>query len=86
MAALGVYWPEVRVTTASPVVTIPQYLRDSVAQGVTEQAAIEVIVGDFQRIDVYARKGYQLPQQIPDEAWTAFHTLVDLGYGGQLVK
>lgn len=85
-AALGVYWPEVKVTTASPRVTIPQYLRDSVAQGVTEQAAIEVIVGDFQRIDVYARKGYQLPQEIPTEAWAAFHRLVELGYGGQLVK
>lgn len=86
MAALGIYWPQVRATTASPKVTIPQYLRDSVAQGVTEQAAIEVIVGDFQRIDVYARKGYQLPQQIPEGAWAAFYTLVELGYGGQLAK
>lgn len=85
-AALGVYWPEVKVTTASPCVTIPQYLLDSVAQGITEQAAIEVIVGDFQRIDLYAQKGYQLPQQIPEEAWTAFHKLVELGYGGQLAK
>ena len=85
-AALGVYWPEVKVTTASPRVTIPQYLRDSVAQGVTEQAAIEVIVGDFQRIDVYARRGYQLPQEIPQKMWTAFYKLVELGYGGQLVN
>lgn len=85
-AALGVYWPEVRATTASPRVTIAQYLEDSVKQGITEQAAIAVIVGDFQRIDVYARKGYQLPQEIPQEAWAAFHRLVELGYGTQLTK
>lgn len=85
-AALGVYWPEVKVTVTSPRVTIESYLSDSVGQGITEQAAIEVIVGDFQRIDVYAQKGYQLPQQIPQTAWEAFHNLVRLGYDGQLVR
>ena len=70
----------------SPRVDIPRYLRDSVAQGVTQQAAIEVIVGDFQRMDLYAKKGYQLPQEIPQKAWDAFHRLVELGYHGQLAK
>lgn len=85
-AALGVYWPEVKVTVTSPRVTIESYLADSVRQGITEQAAIEVIVGDFQRIDVYAKEGYQVPQQIPQRAWDAFHNLVGLGYDGQLVR
>lgn len=85
-AAFGVYWPEAELIVTSPRVTIPQYLEDSVRQGITEQAAIEVIVGDFQRIDLYAKKGYQLPQEIPEEAWQAFHRLVELGYGGQLAK
>lgn len=85
-AAFGVYWPQVRLTVTSPQVDIPRYLRDSVAQGVTQQAAIEVIVGDFQRMDLYAKKGYQLPQEIPQKAWDAFHRLVELGYHGQLAK
>lgn len=85
-AAFGVYWPEAELTVTSPSVTIPQYLEDSVKQGITERAAIEVIVGDFQRIDLYAKKGYQLPQEIPDEAWWAFRCLVELGYDGQLAK
>ena len=82
----GVYWPDVKLTVTSPQVTIPQYLSDSIAQGVTEQAAIEVIVGDFQRMELYAAKGYQLPQYIPRKAWDAFHALVALGYDGQLAK
>lgn len=85
-AAFGVYWPEVKLTVTSPQVTIPQYLADAVVQGITERSAIEVIVGDFQRIELYAQKGYQLPQDIPSYAWNAFHALVALGYDGQLAK
>ncbi len=47
---------------------------------------VSVFVGDFQRIDLYARKGYQLPQQIPEKAWQAFRQLVALGYDRQLAK
>lgn len=85
-AAFGVYWPEANLQVTSPQVTIPEYLADAVKQGVTERAAIEVIVGDFQRMDLYAQKGWQIPQEIPEEAWAAFHRLVELGYGGQLAK
>ena len=85
-AAFGVYWPEAELMVTSPQVTIPEYLADAVKQGVTERAAIEVIVGDFQRMELYAQKGWQLPQEIPQEAWDAFHRLVQLGYDGQLAK
>lgn len=85
-AALGVYWPEVKFTVTSPQVTIPEYLEDAKRQGITENAAVSVIVGDFQRMDLYARKGYQLPQEIPPEAWMAFHQLVAMGYDKQLAK
>mgnify|MGYP003294662982 CR=1 FL=1 len=85
-AAFGVYWPEAELLVTSPQVTIPEYLADAVKQGVTERAAIEVIVGDFQRMELYAQKGWQLPQEIPQEAWDAFHRLVQLGYDGQLAR
>ncbi len=35
-------------------------------------------------MDLYAKKGYQLPQHIPEEAWQAFYTLVDMGFDTQL--
>lgn len=85
-AAMGVYWPEPVFTVTSPQVTIPEYLGDAEKQGITQEAAICVIVGDFQRMDLYAKKGYQLPQHIPEEAWAAFHRLVELGYDKQLAK
>lgn len=85
-AAMGVYWPELNFRVTSPQVTISQYLEDAGNQGITENAAISVIVGDFQRMDLYAKLGYQLPQYIPEEAWAAFHQLVALGYDKQLAK
>ena len=85
-AAMGVYWPEQNFTVTSPQVTIPDYLADAEKQGITENAAVSVIVGDFQRMDLYAKKGYQIPQYIPPEAWDAFHRLVKMGYDKQLAK
>ena len=85
-AAMGVYWPELDFSVTSPQVSIESYLADARDQGVTENASISVIVGDFQRMDLYAKKGYQLPQHIPEEAWQAFRELVAMGYDKQLAK
>ena len=85
-SAMGVYWPEQNFSVTCPQVTIPEYLRRAQEQGISENASISVIVGDFQRIELYAKLGYQLPQEIPDEAWDAFHALVALGYDKQLAK
>ena len=85
-AAVGVYWPGLDFSVTSPRVTIPEYLAAAKKQGVSEDASIAVIVGDFQRMDLYAKKGYQLPQHIPEEAWAAFRRLVEMGYDSQLAK
>ena len=85
-AAMGVYWPGLDFIVTSPQVTIPEYLESALKQGITHDASVSVIVGDFQRIDLYAKLGYQLPQEIPEKAWEAFHTLVDMGYNSQLAK
>ena len=85
-AAMGVYWPEQDFRVTSPQTSIADYLADAKRQGVTENVAVSVIVGDFQRMDLYAKKGYQIPQYIPPEAWDAFHRLVKMGYDKQLAK
>ena len=85
-AAMGVYWPEQSFSVTSPQVTIPEYLEAARRQGITENASISVIVGDFQRMKLYADKGWQLPQEIPQCAWDAFYALVELGYDTQLAK
>ena len=86
VAAMGVYWPEQPFSVTSPQVTIPEYLGRAKEQGITENASVSVIVGDFQRIQLYAELGYQLPQYIPPEAWEAYRKLVAMGYDKQLAK
>ena len=73
------------VSKYQPTGDQPQAI-DALAQGITHEAAVSVIVGDFQRMDLYARLGYQLPQHIPQEAWEAFHALVEMGFDKQLAK
>ena len=85
-AAMGVYWSELDFSVTSPQVSIPEYLQRAKEQGISENASISVIVGDFQRMDLYAKLGYQLPQHIPEEAWQACHQLVAMGYDKQLAK
>ncbi len=84
-AAMGVYWPELQFFVTSPQVTIAEYLLRARQQGISEEASVSVIVGDFQRMELYAQKGWQLPQQIPQNAWAAYHKLVAMGYDKQTV-
>ena len=84
-AAMKVYWPEANACFTSPQLDLEAYIRNTVNQGLTEKQVIDVITGDFQRMDIYAKKGYQIPQEIPEPVWQAFHRLVELGYTGELV-
>ncbi len=85
-AAMGVYWPEQTFFVTSPRMGLEETLADGARQGMGEREIISTIVGDFQRIDLYAKKGYQLPQQIPEECWQAFRRLIAQGYVSQLAK
>lgn len=85
-AAFPVYWPEAQVTVTSWQQSYEEYIAGVSRWGRTQEDTIHMIVGDFQRISVYAELGYQIPQQIPKEAMEAFDCLVKLGYTKQLVK
>jgi hypothetical protein len=81
LAALTKYWPEMPVITASPSIEFEKYP----FPGFSMEDLIHVIVGDFQRVQLYAERGWQAPQQIPPEAWEAYHFLIQNGYTKQLV-
>ena len=85
-AAFPVYWPEAEVIVTSWQQSYEEYLSGLFRWGRTEEDTIHMIVGDFQRISVYAELGYQIPQEIPEEVMEAFDFLVMLGYTKQLVK
>ncbi len=85
-AAMGVYWSEQTFSVTSFRQTLEEALEEAQRQGMAKTDTISTIVGDFQRIERYAQKGYQLPQFIPEEAWEAYRKLVAMGYDKQLVK
>lgn len=85
-SAMQVYWPDVQAVYTSPQVTLEEHITHAERIGMTEHGVIETIVGDIQRMELYAHKGYQIPVEIPDEVWDAYHQLVKLGFDGQLVK
>ena len=85
-AAMQVYWPDVQAVYTSPQVTLEEHIAHAEAIGMTERGVIETVVGDIQRMELYAHKGYQVPVEIPEEVWNAYHALVQQGYTGQLAK
>ena len=84
-AAMKAYWPEADFTMTSPELGMEEYIQRTMAQGMTEKAVIDVIVGDVQRMEIYAEKGFQIPQPLPDEVKKAFDNMVVLGYTGELI-
>ncbi len=45
-----------------------------------------IMVGDLQRIKEYAKLGFQIEQEIPDDVWAAYEELVRRGYTKHLLK
>jgi uncharacterized SAM-binding protein YcdF (DUF218 family) len=74
--------PPVEVMVTSPQLSFEQYPN----QHISLEEVIHIMVGDLHRIDIYARKGYQIPQHIPQEVWDAYHTLIKKGYTSHIVN
>jgi uncharacterized SAM-binding protein YcdF (DUF218 family) len=82
IATAGRQWPEVRWWTSAPDTTFEEYPTDDVP----ERRMIELMVGDLQRVKVYAEQGFQEPQDIPREVWDAYGALVDRGYDRFVIR
>lgn len=78
-------WPEKQVIVTSPQVTLDQYLGKYSNDALSMADVISIMVGDLQRIRLYPDKGFQIPQDIPDDVWDAFGELVKAGYDTHLV-
>ncbi|HCT78191.1 MAG TPA: hypothetical protein DGG94_01565 [Micromonosporaceae bacterium] len=74
-------WPEVEVQCTSH----PLSLDDYVASIGDAKKVIDMLVGDTQRIDVYAERGFAVPQEMPASVRAAFERLVGAGYTSRLV-
>lgn len=67
------------------LVTAPEIGYDSYAGEEDERRFIELMVGDLQRMRVYAERGFQVPDPVPDAAWAAYEELVRLGFDGHVI-
>jgi uncharacterized SAM-binding protein YcdF (DUF218 family) len=75
-------WPEKEIIVTSPSIPYNEYFTDIYPK----DYILNVIVGDLQRVKIYAERGFQIPQTIPPKVWKAFERLVELGYDKHLVK
>jgi uncharacterized SAM-binding protein YcdF (DUF218 family) len=67
-------WPEKRA--------LEKYSNDELSI----DEVVSIMVGDLQRVRLYADMGFQIPQHIPAEVWEAFEALVAAGYDTRLVR
>ena len=78
-------WPEKEVLVTSPRVSFDDYLSGYVNEELSKDDVISIMVGDLQRIKLYAEKGFQIHQQVPPDVWSAYEELVKAGYNQRLV-
>lgn len=69
-------WTEAEYCIASPPITFENYATDAIPL----DQLIHIMVGDFQRILVYPEKGFQVPQEIPEDIMSSFQKLLDTGF------
>jgi uncharacterized SAM-binding protein YcdF (DUF218 family) len=75
-------WPEPVLQVTSPPIPFAQYPTPAIPRDLV----INILVGDVQRMRVYAERGFQVPQPVPDEVWAAWEELVARGYTDHLVR
>jgi uncharacterized SAM-binding protein YcdF (DUF218 family) len=79
-------WPGKPIMVTSPRMSLDEYLAGYSGQALSSDDAIGIMVGDLQRIREYPARGFQIPQQIPEEVWDAYLELVSAGYDKYLLK
>jgi uncharacterized SAM-binding protein YcdF (DUF218 family) len=84
-AAMGKQWPEAKVIVAPGNPSMRDYVAGMLRDGLEEAEIINSLVGDFQRMEVFARMGYQVEQEIPAEVWESYEKLVGMGYSRYVV-
>lgn len=73
-------WPEVEVRTSACERDLDQY-----AAEVGADRVVNIIVGETQRLTVYAEAGFAVAQDVPDEVRAAYERLVATGFTRRLV-
>jgi uncharacterized SAM-binding protein YcdF (DUF218 family) len=79
-------WPGKKITVTSPRFSLDDYLHRYSNEALTPDDVISIMVGDLQRIREYPARGFQIPQEIPEDVWDAYEQLIRAGYDRHLMK
>jgi uncharacterized SAM-binding protein YcdF (DUF218 family) len=77
-ATLKRWWPKRKLIVSSPPIDVEDWIDGS---ELSRKETIDLIVGDLWRIKEYPAKGFQIPQDIPNDVWVAHDFLAARGYG-----
>ncbi|MFF5262967.1 YdcF family protein [Actinomadura viridis] len=80
VATARLRWPEVEWLASAPEIGYDTYLEEDARR------FLELMVGDLQRVVVYAERGFQVPMPVPEAAWAAHLRLAELGYDRHLIR
>jgi uncharacterized SAM-binding protein YcdF (DUF218 family) len=84
-ATFNKVWPGKRIAVTSPRLSMDDYLHRYSNDTLSADDVISIMVGDLQRIREYPARGFQIPQEIPDDVWDAYEALVRAGYNRHLI-
>ena len=76
------HWPDKKLLVTSPLLSFDEYPNSEIPL----ERVINIMVGDLQRIKIYPEKGFQVPQEIPDDVWQAYERLIEMGFDKHLAK
>jgi hypothetical protein len=81
-AALPLKWPGMAATLSSPPLTLDDYFTPELPP----EKVVNIMIGDVQRLWVYPRRDWSVPQPVPPEVKAAFDRLVALGFTRHLIS
>lgn len=82
-AVLKKVMPEQKEIIVSENVSCEEYFNRY--KGARKREEISVLVGDIQRMKVYAEKGWQIEVEMPENVWNAYEELAKRGYGQYVI-
>jgi uncharacterized SAM-binding protein YcdF (DUF218 family) len=80
-ATMAVEWPEVPASLASERMTLDEYFTGELPP----EKVIPIMLGDLQRVWIYAQRGWSAAQIVPPEVMEAYRELKALGFTQQLL-
>jgi uncharacterized SAM-binding protein YcdF (DUF218 family) len=76
------FWPNLRISVSSPQIPFEDYATSEIPI----REIIQIMVGDFQRILVYPKKGFQISQDVNSEVLQVFNILKSKGFTRYLIN